>query len=74
MMKVTDSDDGVFLPELQKVQSLPLWAFANFGGRALYADPTNTAQISVGDRRTAPGTNPRPSPPLRGFSRPLTRR
>ena len=72
MMKVTDSDDGVFLPELQKVQSLPLWAFANFGGRALYADLTNMAQISAGDRRTAPGTNLRLSPALRASSCPLT--
>jgi hypothetical protein len=39
---------GVFLPELQKAQSSSSRAFANFGGRALYADPTDLAQISVG--------------------------
>jgi hypothetical protein len=49
MVKRADSVRRV-LPELQKAQSSSSRAFANFGGRALYADPTDLAQISVGDR------------------------
>ena len=42
--------DGVIWPELQKVRSSSSEPSTNFGGRALYDDPTAMAQISAGDR------------------------
>ena len=38
---------GVIWPELQKARSWRSRAFANFDGRALYADSTPMAQIST---------------------------
>ncbi len=50
MMKRDRLRDGVIWPELQKVQSSSSGPSLIFGGRALYDDPTQMAQISAGQR------------------------
>ena len=46
----TSTPCGGYLPELQKARSWRSRAFANFDGRALYADSTPMAQISTDQR------------------------